>query len=44
MGTHVIVGAGSVGTAAERRLVDLGHEVVMVVTRSGSGPEFPDIR
>jgi nucleoside-diphosphate-sugar epimerase len=43
MGTHVIVGAGSVGTATARALVDQGHEVVMV-TRSGSGPDLPGIR
>jgi nucleoside-diphosphate-sugar epimerase len=43
MGTHVIVGAGSIGTATALRLVDLGHEVVMV-TRSGTGPDHPGIR
>ena len=43
MGTHVIVGAGSVGTATAQSLVDQGHEVVMV-TRSGSGPVHPGIR
>ena len=43
MGTHVIVGAGSVGTATAQSLVDQGHEVVMM-TRSGSGPEHPGIR
>ena len=43
MGTHAIVGAGSVGTATALALVDAGHEVV-VVTRSGSGPDHPGIR
>jgi nucleoside-diphosphate-sugar epimerase len=43
MGTQVIVGAGSVGTATATALVDAGHEVV-VVTRSGSGPDRPGIR
>ncbi|MEO5877767.1 MAG: NAD-dependent epimerase/dehydratase family protein, partial [Streptosporangiaceae bacterium] len=37
MGTHVIAGAGQVGTHLAALLVDQGHEVV-VVTRSGSGP------
>jgi nucleoside-diphosphate-sugar epimerase len=43
MGTHVIIGAGSVGTATASALVDTGHDVVMV-TRSGSGPDLPGIR
>ena len=43
MGRHAIVGAGSVGTAAARSLVEAGHDVVMV-TRSGSGPDHPAIR
>ncbi|MFI0487436.1 NAD-dependent epimerase/dehydratase family protein [Actinomadura sp. 9N215] len=38
MGRHVIVGAGQVGAHLARRLVEQGHEVV-VVTRSGSGPD-----
>ena len=42
MGKHVIVGAGSVGTAAAQVLVNGGHEVT-VVTRSGSGPVHPGI-
>lgn len=37
MSKHVIVGAGPVGIATARLLVERGHEVVMV-TRSGSGP------
>jgi nucleoside-diphosphate-sugar epimerase len=39
---HVIVGAGPVGSATARLLASQGHEVV-VVTRSGSGPEHPSI-
>lgn len=38
MGKHVIVGAGQVGARLAGRLAGLGHDVV-VVTRSGSGPE-----
>src|SRR5690606_37204952 len=38
MGKHVIVGAGQVGARLAVRLAGLGHDVV-VVTRSGSGPE-----
>lgn len=37
MSTHLVVGAGVVGTALANMLVDRGDEVV-VVTRSGSGP------
>ncbi|RFS86327.1 NAD-dependent epimerase/dehydratase family protein [Actinomadura spongiicola] len=37
MRKHVIVGAGQVGAHLARRLVESGHDVV-VVTRSGSGP------
>ena len=43
MGVQVIVGAGPVGTATASALVDAGHEVVLV-TRSGSGPDRPGIR
>jgi nucleoside-diphosphate-sugar epimerase len=39
MAHHVIVGAGTIGTAVARLLVDDGHTVRMV-TRSGSGPGF----
>jgi nucleoside-diphosphate-sugar epimerase len=42
MGTHAIVGAGAVGTATAWELVGKGHDVVLV-TRSGSGPEHPAI-
>ena len=43
MHVHLVVGAGSVGTAVARQLAEEGSEVV-VVTRSGSGPEGPGIR
>lgn len=36
--THVVVGAGPVGSAVAHRLLAAGHHV-RVVTRSGSGPE-----
>ncbi len=42
MGTHAIVGAGSVGTVTALALVAQGHDVTMV-TRSGSGPDHPAI-
>lgn len=38
MGKHVIAGAGQVGAHLAERLLESGHDVV-VVTRSGSGPE-----
>ena len=38
MDTHLVVGAGPVGTAVAKRLLADGHHV-RVVTRSGSGPE-----
>src|SRR4051812_13041874 len=38
MDTHLVVGAGPVGTATALRLLAAGHRV-RVVTRSGSGPE-----
>lgn len=43
MGTHLVIGAGPVGTETARHLARSGHEVV-VVTRSGSGPDDPGIR
>jgi nucleoside-diphosphate-sugar epimerase len=42
MSKHVIVGAGPIGTATALLLAERGEEVV-VVTRSGSGPEHPAI-
>ena len=43
MGTHLVVGAGPVGSETARLLVEEGHEVV-VVTRHGSGPLTPGVR
>lgn len=43
MGKHVVVGAGQVGAEVVKLLAERGHEVV-VVTRSGSGPELPGVR
>ena len=40
MSQHVVVGAGPVGTATARLLADAGRHVV-VVSRSGSGPDHP---
>jgi nucleoside-diphosphate-sugar epimerase len=40
MAKHVILGAGSIGTNIARILTDRGESVLMV-TRSGSGPEHP---
>jgi nucleoside-diphosphate-sugar epimerase len=42
MSLHVVVGAGPVGAATARQLVSAGHRVRMI-TRSGTGPEHPDI-
>lgn len=42
MAKHIVVGAGPVGTATARLLAERGEDVV-VVTRSGSGPEHPRI-
>jgi nucleoside-diphosphate-sugar epimerase len=39
---HVVVGAGAVGGAVVRLLVEQGEQVT-VVTRSGSGPEHPQV-
>ncbi|MEQ6902429.1 NAD-dependent epimerase/dehydratase family protein [Nocardioides sp. YIM 152588] len=38
--THVVTGAGPVGTGVALHLADLGHPV-RLLTRSGSGPEHP---
>ena len=43
MATHVIVGAGPIGSATARLLADEGHEV-RVVTRGGAGPEHERIQ
>jgi nucleoside-diphosphate-sugar epimerase len=40
---HVVVGAGPVGLATARLLAGQGKEVVLV-SRSGSGPEVPGVR
>ena len=42
MSTHVVVGAGPVGSTTATLLAADGHEVV-VVTRTGRGPEAPGI-
>ncbi|GGC02623.1 NAD-dependent epimerase/dehydratase family protein [Cellulomonas carbonis] len=43
MSLHVVVGAGPVGSAIARRLAAQGDDVV-VVTRSGSGPDVAGVR
>ncbi|WP_326637457.1 hypothetical protein OG884_27080 [Streptosporangium sp. NBC_01755] len=43
MAKHVVAGAGQVGSEVARLLAGQGHEVVLV-SRSGSGPEVPGIR
>ncbi|MEU4403764.1 NAD-dependent epimerase/dehydratase family protein [Streptosporangium sp. NPDC023963] len=43
MTKHVIAGAGQVGSEVARQLAGQGHEVVLV-SRSGSGPDLPGIR
>ena len=40
--THLVVGAGPIGSAVVRRLVAQG-DTVRVVTRSGSGPDLPGV-
>ncbi|MFE5287537.1 NAD-dependent epimerase/dehydratase family protein [Nocardia sp. NPDC056611] len=42
MSLHVVIGAGPVGTATARLLAARGDHV-RIVTRSGSGPEHPNI-
>jgi len=43
MGTHLVVGAGPVGTETACLLSRSGHDVI-VLTRRGSGPSEPNIR
>ncbi|MFI7045585.1 NAD-dependent epimerase/dehydratase family protein [Streptosporangium sandarakinum] len=43
MGKHVVAGAGQVGSQVARLLAEQGDEVVLV-SRSGSGPELPGVR
>ena len=43
MSRHVVVGAGTVGSALARLLAERGEEVV-VLSRSGSGPKHPAVR
>ncbi|HEY5186908.1 MAG TPA: NAD-dependent epimerase/dehydratase family protein [Actinomycetes bacterium] len=40
--THLVVGAGPIGSAVVRRVVAAGDRV-RVVTRSGSGPDLPGV-
>ena len=42
MSTHLVLGAGPVGTQVALRLADAGADV-RVVTRSGSGPDHPRV-
>ena len=42
MGTYVIIGAGAIGPAVARQLVNAGHQV-RVVSRRGLGPSHPNI-
>ncbi|NED94663.1 NAD-dependent epimerase/dehydratase family protein [Phytoactinopolyspora alkaliphila] len=42
MSFHLVLGAGTVGTALATQLVNDGHDV-RVVTRSGTGPSHPGI-
>lgn len=42
MGTHVVIGAGPVGTEVARQLAQAGESVILV-TRRGSGPDLPGI-
>src|SRR3974390_3439691 len=43
MGTHVVIGAGPVGSETALTVAGEGHQVT-VVTRSGSGPDHPGVR
>ena len=40
--THLVVGAGPIGSAVTRRLAAAG-DLARVVTRSGSGPDLPGV-
>ncbi len=42
MTTHLVIGAGAVGSGTARSLADAGQRV-RVITRSGSGPDHPGI-
>lgn len=42
MGKHVVAGAGQVGSQVARLLAERGDEVVLV-SRSGSGPDLPGV-
>jgi nucleoside-diphosphate-sugar epimerase len=39
---HLVVGAGAIGSAVARKLAAAGKDVI-VVTRSGSGPDLPNV-
>jgi nucleoside-diphosphate-sugar epimerase len=43
MGTHLVVGAGPVGSAVAQQLAGDGQDVI-VVTRTGSGPQVDGVR
>jgi nucleoside-diphosphate-sugar epimerase len=43
MNSHVVIGASSVGIATAELLAERGEQVILV-TRSGSGPELPKIK
>ncbi|GAA4233766.1 nucleoside-diphosphate-sugar epimerase [Streptosporangium album] len=43
MTKHVVVGSGQIGSEVARLLAGQGHEVVLV-SRSGSGPDLPGVR
>jgi 2-polyprenyl-6-methoxyphenol hydroxylase-like FAD-dependent oxidoreductase len=43
MGTHLVAGAGPVGSESACRLARSGHDVI-VLTRSGAGPIEANIR
>lgn len=43
MGTHLVIGAGSVGSEMAVQLAAVGEHVVLV-SRRGSGPDLPNVR